>query len=69
MTEKVIYVSVFSPGRTPIPAALCPLGLLPRPPPAGVPGLPAAAGLRVAAVAPVPPGAGLLGGAAPEAGD
>lgn len=65
----VPYERVFlPPGRTPVPAAMRPLGVLPRPPPAGVAGLPAAAGLRVAAVASVPSGPGLLRGAAPEAG-
>lgn len=57
-----------SEGGPPVPAALRPLGPLPRPSPAGVSGLPAAAGLRVAAVASVPAGAGLLRGAAAEAG-
>lgn len=55
-------------GGAPVPAALRPLRPLPRPPPAGVSGLPAAAGLRVATVASVPAGAGLLRGAAAEAG-
>ena len=55
-------------GWTPVPAAMCPLGLLPRPSPAGVSPLPPAAGQCVAAVASVPSGAGLLRGAAPQAG-
>lgn len=56
------------PGRTPVPAALRSFGPLPRPGPAGIPVLPAPAGLRLAAPAPVPPGSGLLRGAAAEAG-
>lgn len=50
----------FFAGRTSVPAALCTLSLFACPPPAGVSGLPAAAGLRVAAVASVPSGAGFL---------
>lgn len=46
------------PGRSPLPAALCPLGLLPRPSEARVPHLPSVSGLRVADVPAVSPGPG-----------
>ena len=66
--QDCVHHGFFSSGRTPVSAAMCPLCLLPCSSPAGVPGLPAAAGLCVAAVASVPSGTRLLSGAASEAG-
>ena len=56
------------PGWPPVPTALRPLCLLPRPYQTGGPSVPAAAGLCVAASPPVPPGHGLLWGPAHTAG-
>ena len=63
-----LYLGTSGSGRSSLPAALCPLGLLPCPSEAGGPHLSTAAGLRLAAGPSVSPGSGAGGATAAAAG-